>query len=277
MIELPPEKQRELERAVEWLEQPRLAVRLANFAGRPLDKALKRFPGVSGAVHATVRKAIFRCLSVAIESQNGQAFTPSAWRAKMLTGLSGGIGGLFGAAALPVELPVTMTLMLRAIADIARENGEDLTLLEPRLACLQVFALGDRKSDAGAAIGYYAVRTALTKLTADVVSNLVERTVLDASTPVVSRLVSDVVSRFGLVLSERTAAGAIPVLGAVGGATINVMFMDHFERLARGHFTVRRLEREHGRDLIQELYGIERERTLTGKNVAFSSAMDLVR
>ena len=148
-----------------------------------------------------------------------------------------------------------MTLMLRAIADIARENGEDLRSLEPRLACLQVFALGDRKSDAGGAIGYYAARAALTKLTADVMMNLVERSVLDASTPVVARLVY----RGGVAVRspccpKRVAAGAIPALGALGGATLNVMFMDHFERLARGHFTLRRLEREHGRDAIQELY-----------------------
>jgi len=81
--------------------------------------------------------------------------------------------------------------MLRAIADIARENGEDLRSLEPRLACLEVFALGDRKTDAGAAIGYYAARAALTKLKGDVVLNLVERTVLYASAPVVARLVTE--------------------------------------------------------------------------------------
>jgi len=44
------------------------------------------------------------------------------------------------------------------------------------------------------------------------------------------------------------------VLGALGGATLNVMFTDHFERVAQGHFTLRRLERAHGRELICELY-----------------------
>jgi hypothetical protein len=161
---------------------------------------------------------------------------------------------VFGAAALPIELPFTLMLMLRAIADIARDNGEDLYTLEPRLACLQVFALGDRRADAGAAIGYYAARATLTKLTNDVVASLVERSVLDVSAPVITRLVAEVVSRLGLVLSERVAAGALPVLGALGGATLNVAFMDHFERVAQGHFILRRLERAHGRELIQDLY-----------------------
>jgi hypothetical protein len=119
-----------------------------------------------------------------------------------------------------------------------------------------VFALGDRKSDAAGAVSYYAARATLAKLTVDVIATLVERTAIDASAPVVTRLVAEVVSRFGLVLSERAAAGAIPVLGALGGASLNVMFMDHFERVAQGHFTLRRLEREHGREFIAELYRI---------------------
>jgi hypothetical protein len=253
---LPPAQQKELERAVALLESPRFAIRLANIAGKPLDSILGAVPGLNGALHGVLRNAILRCLTVAIESQDAEAFAPSSWRPKALTGLSGGIGGMFGALALPVELPFTMTLMLRAIADIARHNGEDLRALEPRLACLQVFALGDRKSDAGAAVSYYAARTTLIKLTGDVMASLVERTALDASAPAVTRLVTEVVSRFGLVLSERAAAGAIPLLGALGGATLNVMFMDHFERVAQAHFTLRRLERVYGSEVIAELYRV---------------------
>ena len=253
---LPPAQHAELERAVRLLESPRLAVRLANYAGKPLDRVLGAVPGLNGALHGAVRSAILRCLKVAIESQEGEPFAPSSWRPKALTGLTGGIGGLFGALALPIELPFTMMVMLRAIADIAHHHGEDMRSLEARLACLQVFALGDRRSDVGAAIGYYAARATLIKLTGDVMSSVVERSILDVSTPVVTRLVSEVVSRFGLVLTERAAAGAIPVLGALGGATLNVIFMDHFERVAHGHFTLRRLERRHGREAIGEYYRV---------------------
>jgi len=52
-----------------------------------------------------------------------------------------GFGGLFGAASLPIELPVTTILILRAIADIARHHGEDLSTIEGRLACVEVFAM----------------------------------------------------------------------------------------------------------------------------------------
>jgi hypothetical protein len=33
-----------------------------------------------------------------------------------------------------------------------------------------------------------------------------------------------------------------------------VIFTDHFQRVARGHFVVRRLEREYGADVIRRHY-----------------------
>ena len=122
------------------------------------------------------------------------------------------------------------------------------------MACLQVFALSERRDDAGAAIGYYAVRSTLSRLTASVVATVADRGTIEASAPVVTRLIAEVVGRFGFVLSERAAAGAVPVIGAVSGATLNVLFMDHFERIARGHFTIRRLERKYGAERIDALY-----------------------
>jgi hypothetical protein len=33
-----------------------------------------------------------------------------------------------------------------------------------------------------------------------------------------------------------------------------MIFMNHFQRIAQGHFTIRRLERRYGRELIQREY-----------------------
>jgi hypothetical protein len=82
-----------------------------------------------------------------------------------------------------------------------------------------------------------------------------ERSVLDLSAPIATRLVGEVAGRFGLVVSERLAASAVPILGALSGATINMVFMHHFERVATGHFTLRRFERQYGREAVGELYG----------------------
>ena len=56
------------------------------------------------------------------------------------------------------------------------------------------------------------------------------------------------------MVSDKLAAGAVPIIGAAFGATINVIFMDHVRRIAKGHFTLRRLERTYGRSSIRQHY-----------------------
>jgi len=54
--------------------------------------------------------------------------------------------------------------MLRSIAQIARSQGESITNIETKLACLEVFALGGKSmSRESAESGYYAVRALLAK------------------------------------------------------------------------------------------------------------------
>jgi hypothetical protein len=57
-----------------------------------------------------------------------------------------------------------------------------------------------------------------------------------------------------VVVSEKAAAVAVPVLGAACGAAINVLFLDHFQKMAQGHFTVRRLERTYGGEAVKAAY-----------------------
>ena len=63
-------------------------------------------------------------------------------------------------------------------------------------------------------------------------------------------------ARFNTVVGEKIVAQGIPVVGAVGGATVNVLFIDHFQDMARGHFTVRRLERIYGPDEVRTRYAL---------------------
>ena len=44
---------------------------------------------------------------------------------------------------------------------------------------------------------------------------------------------------------------SVPAIGAIGGGLINTIFMDHFQDIAQAHFTIRRLERHYGADVIQ--------------------------
>jgi hypothetical protein len=83
---------------------------------------------------------------------------------------------------------------------------------------------------------------------------LAEHWLSSSGAPVLVRFLSKIASRYSIQVSEKAAAQAIPLLGAAGGATINLLFMDHFQNMARGHFIVRRLERTYGKSLVQETY-----------------------
>ena len=154
-------------------------------------------------------------------------------------------------------------ILLRSIAEIAREEGEDLNAPEAAFACVEVFALGGQgagRARSRAAISRSGPRSPSRSPTARASSPRRGSAALPA--PVVARLISQIASRFGIVVSEKVAAQAAPILGAIGGAAVNAAFADHFQTLARGHFIVRRLERQHGASVVafeyQRLQG-ERE------------------
>jgi hypothetical protein len=54
-----------------------------------------------------------------------------------------------------------------------------------------------------------------------------------------------------VVVTQKVAAQALPVVGALGGAAVNYAFIEHFQDVAQGHFTVRRLERVYGKDIAK--------------------------
>ena len=81
--------------------------------------------------------------------------------------------------------------------------------------------------------------------------------------PVLVKLIAMIAARFGVVVSQKAAAQMVPVLGAVGGAAVNYAFVDHFQAIARGHFTVRRLERVYGGDVIRAEYDALRLKDVT--------------
>jgi len=256
-IVLPPDDYAAMEKAVRALEHASFAIRLAERAGQPVTRLMDALPSiVSRRFHGTVENAILKCLEVAIESMDGEVPdpSPSAWVPKVIAGVTGGLGGLFGALSLPVELPLTTMVMLRSIVEIAHSHGEDLTLLPTRLACLEVFALGSRRTGGNQAISYFATRAALARLTSDLASVVIQQTAVEASSVITARVVALISAQFGPAVAERLAATAVPIIGLLGGATINMVFMDHYQQLAHGHFIIRGLERRYGAAEIEAIY-----------------------
>ncbi len=269
--------QADLARAIVRLERSNLVVRLADFAGEPINKIVRALPHkAQHKVRTAVHRALLECAHVAIRSLDQVPARPALNKPanlapKLIAGIAGGISGFAGLAALPIELPITTTNMLRAIAAIARAEGEDLADPATQMACLEVFALGRRGGSIAIEAGYYALRAMLARTTGEVAAHLVQRGTAEEATPVLMRLVTEIAGRYGVVVSDRAAAGAIPVLGALGGATINWIFMDYFQEIARGHFTMRRLERIHGEQKIQDLYH-EVVRRLAARQAAAKSS-----
>ncbi len=253
-----PDDRRALEKAVMALEHTNFATRLATLVGRQLGSFGRLLPlGMSGFVNRAAEKAISGALAVALGSLRRETKRPRHARLlhRAMAAASGATGGFFGLSSLPVELPVSTIIILRTIADIAREEGEDLSDPEVALACLQVFALGaHEEGDDFTDSGYFATRGLLAKTVSEAGRYALERGVGDKATPAMVRLVTQIGARFGLVVSEKIAVQAVPIIGAAGGAAVNYAFADHFQSLAFGHFTVRRLERLYGSELIQVEY-----------------------
>jgi hypothetical protein len=245
-----------LRRAVQLLEHPGLAVRLTNVLGKPIELIGYALPvSVSQAVAAATSKALELALNVALRTMSVAPHTGSQLLHKALATATGAVGGTFGLATLSLELPVSTIIMLRSIAEIARSEGEDLTSSEAALACVQVFALGGRSGSLDTSeSGYFAVRGILAKSITEAARFIAERSLVEEGSPILVRFITLVASRFGVVVTEKVAAQAVPVIGALGGAVVNYAFIEHFQDVARGHFTVRRLERAYGKDLVRREY-----------------------
>ncbi|HEX6634787.1 MAG TPA: EcsC family protein [Usitatibacter sp.] len=248
----------ELGSAKQALENPGIAARLSALAGSPVEKGMKMLPpGVQATVHSATQAALQRALAVAVKSLGSRrGAAPRDGLHRLAAALTGAAGGAFGLPALAVELPVSTTLMLRSIADIAAANGEDPRETETKLACLTVFALGsprDRRDDP-AESGYFAVRSALAAAVTEASKHLAQKGLAKGGAPALVRLIALIGARFGIVVSEKAAAQAVPILGAAGGALVNTVFIGHYQDMARGHFTVRRLERAYGEDEVRAAY-----------------------
>lgn len=246
----------DLRRAKHLLENTSLAARIANAVGMPVERFLHLLPaGVSDLVLSTTHKALTRALDVSISSLPGRVSPRTSTTHKAAVALTGAVGGAFGLPALAVELPASTVVMLRSIASIARSEGESLDSPEARLACLQVFSLGGpSRSDDAVESGYFAVRAALATAMSDAADYIARHGVTRTGAPALVRFVAQVAARFGVPVSEKIVAQSIPVIGALGGAGINLLFMDHFQSLSRGHFIVRRLERTYGAEEVRRAY-----------------------
>ena len=247
---------RALAEARTLLERPSLAARLSSFIGSPLEKGMARLPqSWRGKVGALAHDALLKAMDTAARTLQPAPREASPRLHKLLGSVSGAGGGAFGLAGLTVEIPLSTVLIMRAILDIARGEGEDISDAQARLAALEVFALGgNAKSDDATESGYYAVRAALASTVSEAARHFAQRGLSSEGAPALARLITMVATRYKVQLTQKAAGMLVPGIGAAAGATINLMFMTHFQDVSRGHFTVRRLERHYGPQAVRDAW-----------------------
>ena len=250
----------DIARARDVLEHPSLAVRITDLVGTPIEALVKRLPdGAQKVISDGTRKALGASLDVALRTLGETRTDPSDWLHRGIVMATGAAGGLVGLPGLLFELPVSLTVMLRSIADHARAQGEDLSLVTNRLECLTVFAYGSRStSDDAADAGYFAVRAVLARAVSQAAEYVAERGIAEVASergaPALVQLMARIAQRLGMAVTDKAAAQLVPVIGAAGGAAINALFINHYQDTAWAHFTMRRLERAHGADPVRLAY-----------------------
>lgn len=249
--------QQELKKAVLILENPGIAAKITNYIGKPIEKGLELLPeNWNEKIGEVTKAALLKATDAAVLTMDDKPNLKSSnWLHKIGVAFSGAVGGFFGLPALAIELPISTTIMLRSIADIARSEGESINHPRTKLACLEVFALGgENKSDDSTESGYFIIRSALAKSVTEAAEFMATKTIAEGGAPPLVRLIVKIAERFSVQISEKLVAQAVPLIGAAGGAGINTIFINHFQDMARGHFIVRRLEKIYGKELIESEY-----------------------
>ena len=202
------------------LESSSLTAKIAALVGRPIEAGFKVLPGDRNEkVAKTIQATLFKGLQFAIRTMDERERRASRdWLHRILVTGSGIGGGAIGFASLPVELPISTTIMLRSIADIARSEGHDIALLDVKLACLEVFALGGRSAaDNFAGEGYWVVKATLARTVSEAAAYIAQRGVAEEGAPPLVRFLAAIASRFSVVIAEEVASKAVPVVGAAAG------------------------------------------------------------
>lgn len=205
-----------------------LGMEIMSVIGNSAEGLIERLPEfVRNRMDRLTRTALNRAFSAAAGSRR-MVRDRGDWFNRMASTVSGAAGGAAGLAGAMVELPLTVTLLLRAMLDIAAEHGLDPDSDEVRMECLRIFAdAGPMVEDDGADLGLLAARLSVTGQT-------------------VQGLISRVAPRLSISLGQKMAAQAAPFFGAFVGASINYTFARYYQELARVHFGIMRLAQETG-------------------------------
>ncbi|NUB44051.1 EcsC family protein [Fertoebacter nigrum] len=202
-------------------------IAVMNRLGGSIEAQVALLPaGLQDQIEGLTRIALEQSYRVAGAGRLAPRLGPRAAPAlAALTGAAGGLGGLPTALA---ELPFTITLILHSIRGAATAEGFDPDHDITRLECLRVFGAASPLSvDEGVNTSFLGARLTLTG-------------------PALQRVIAAVAPRLAAALGQKLAAQAVPVLGAVAGATLNAAYLGYYREMAQIRFALLRLAQTHG-------------------------------
>ncbi|MEM7596984.1 MAG: EcsC family protein [Pseudomonadota bacterium] len=198
-------------------------IQLLNLIGGQAEGLVDQLPvPVRDALGARTEDAL-RLAMQAAHGSRGLVDGQAGWFNRALTTAMGAAGGIGGLPTALAELPVTTTVLLRAIQDVAVEHGFDPAEEGVQYDCIQVFAAaGPLDHDDGADLGFLGVRVTVTG-------------------PALQQLIKSVAPRLATALGQNLAAQTVPILGAAAGAATNYTYTSYYQQMAHVHFGLRRL------------------------------------
>lgn len=207
-------------------------IELLNMLGGQAENLIERLPApVRAGLDGATRAALSGAMRAAHSSRSLVAVDQKTWLTTAVATALGAAGGAGGLPTALAELPVTTTVLLRAIQDEAARLGFDPAAQNVMFDCVRVFsASGPLEQDDGADLAFVSTRLAL-------------------SGTAINSLIAPIVPRLSVVLGQKLAAQTVPVLGAVAGAATNYIYTKYYQDIAHVHFGLRRLAIETDRNL----------------------------
>lgn len=205
-----------------------VGMQVLNMLGGQAENLMSRLPA---SVQAQLGGATEKALEAAVKAAGkSREYVPdqAGWLNTAVSTAMGAAGGFGGLPSALAELPVTTTVLFRAIQGIAAEYGFDPSDPDIQAECLHVFtAAGPLAEDDGANTGFLSARITLTG------------TALQG-------IIARIAPRLSTALGQKLAAQTVPVLGAVTGAATNYAYTSYYQQMAHVHFGLKRLAEQHG-------------------------------
>lgn len=200
-----------------------MGIQVLNLIGSRAESLIDRLPRPVRDRLGDGTVAALQWAMRAAQSSRGLVGDQPGWMNTAVTTAMGAAGGFGGLPSAMAELPITTTILLRAIQGVAVQYDFDPSAQNVQFDCVEVFsAAGPLSRDDGADLAFISTRLAVTG-------------------PTVQGVIARVAPRLATVLGQKLAAQTVPVLGAVAGAATNYAYTSYYQEIAHVHFGLRRL------------------------------------